>query len=278
MGRIVWIASFPKSGNTWVRVFLNNLLVGSDAPADINGIGRFTASEAAIEHYRSLDPRPPSSWHRQDVARMRPRVHASLAGAKDGLALVKTHCTLGQDHGHPTVNLDVTAGAVYIVRNPLDVAVSFADHLGMPLDNALRIMALDDAFTDTGGSTVTEMHGSWSQNVASWTARPRDALHVVRFEDLLSAPGETFRALVRFLRIDAKEDAIDRAIGFSSFDALKDQENHRGFRERSARSQRFFRAGRAGQWRHALSDAQVAAVLDAHREQMERFGYVPDGR
>ncbi|MGH6719376.1 MAG: sulfotransferase domain-containing protein, partial [Alphaproteobacteria bacterium] len=174
MGRIVWIASFPKSGNTWVRVFLNNLFANADAPVALDAIGRFTTSEAAVDYYRRFDPRPPAAWTRQDTARMRPQVHALIAGLKDGLSLVKTHCRFGHDHGQPTVNLDVTAGAVYIVRNPLDVAVSFADHMGMTIDQAISIMAFPDAFTDQGAATVSEPRGSCSGNVASWTrpARP----------------------------------------------------------------------------------------------------------
>ncbi len=278
MGRIVWIASFPKSGNTWVRVFLNNLLAGAEAPVALDSIGRFTASEAAVEHYRSLDPRPPAAWTPADTARMRPRVHAHIAGLKDGLSLVKTHCRLGHDHGQPTVNLDVTAGAVYIVRDPLDVAVSFADHMGMTIDQAISIMAFPGAFTDPGETTVSEPRGSWSENVASWTSPERPSVHVVRFEDLLADPKARFGAIARHLRIGADDAAVDRAINFSTFDVLKEQERSHGFRERSRRARRpFFREGRAGAWREALSEVQVGAIVEAHRVEMGRFGYVPAG-
>ncbi len=67
-----------------------------------------------------------------------------------------------------------------------------------------------------------------------------------------------------------------RAISNSSFEALKAQEDERGFVERSQYS-RFFRSGRAGQWKAVLSDEQVKRIVSDHREQMERFGYVPEG-
>jgi hypothetical protein len=209
---------------------------------------------------------------------MRPRVHAHIAGLKDGLSLVKTHCRLGHDHGQPTVNLDVTAGAVYIVRDPLDVAVSFADHMGMTIDQAISIMAFPGAFTDPGETTVSEPRGSWSENVASWTSPERPSVHVVRFEDLLADPKARFGAIARHLRIGADDAAVDRAINFSTFDVLKEQERSHGFRERSRRARRpFFREGRAGAWREALSEVQVGAIVEAHRVEMGRFGYVPAG-
>ncbi|MGH6718603.1 MAG: sulfotransferase domain-containing protein, partial [Alphaproteobacteria bacterium] len=84
--------------------------------------------------------------------------------------------------------------------------------------------------------------------------------------------------LVRHLRINAAERAVDRAIAFSAFDALKDQERSHGFREHSARSRRpFFRAGRADQWRSVLDATQVAAIVGAHEAEMARFGYLPPG-
>jgi len=111
MAAIVWLASFPKSGNTWLRAFLHALVAdarGEVGGADINALGRFATSEAATRHYRPFAPRPPSAWNRAGVAAMRPRVHGALANARPGRVFVKTHCALTVDHGHPTIAMEVT--------------------------------------------------------------------------------------------------------------------------------------------------------------------------
>jgi hypothetical protein len=118
---------------------------------------------------------------------------------------------------------------------------------------------------------------SASRYVMSWTHRPHPAILVVRYEDMLEAPGRTFRVLADHLAISATDDEIASAIERSSFAKAKAEEEAEGYRERPAQSRSFFREGRAEQWREALNEAQAAAIVAAHREQMQRFGYVPDG-
>ena len=96
-----------------------------------------------------------------------------------------------------------------------------------------------------------------------------------RNEDMLSAPHKSFAAIDRFLQLGSPRDRLERAIRRSSFKVLQEQEKRRGFREKTEVAERFFRAGKAGQWRTALSRAQIDRVVEAHRDQMARFGYLP---
>ena len=102
------------------------------------------------------------------------------------------------------------------------------------------------------------------------------ALNVVRYEDLQDQPLDTFAGVAQFLGLNPPRDRLERAVANSSFRALKAQEEAHGFVERTVHT-RFFREGRAGAWKAALSEQQVARIVSDHREQMERFGYVPDG-
>ena len=99
----------------------------------------------------------------------------------------------------------------------------------------------------------------------------------MRYEDMLANPQKSFAAVVKFLGIEAPRQRIEKAVRLSSFQVLKEQERRQGFRERPRAMEAFFREGKAGQWRKVLSKEQVAAIVAAHREQMERFGYVPEG-
>ncbi|MBM3549401.1 MAG: sulfotransferase domain-containing protein [Alphaproteobacteria bacterium] len=276
MGGILWLASYPKSGNTWLRAFLHNFMRNPDQPYDINRLMEFTAGESQTVLYRKFDPRPWAEYTRESVARLRPMVHAELTKSFPDTVFAKTHNALLEDLGHPTVNMEATAGAIYVVRNPLDVAVSYAHHLSVSIDETIDLMKTRGAMTIPTEKNVHEMMGSWTQHVESWTGRPNPRLHIVRYEDLLESPFKSFGAITKFLGINAPRDRLDKAIKQSSFKVLKNQEKAKGFIERPAKAEAFFRKGEAGQWRRDLTPEQVKRVVDDHREQMSRFGYVPE--
>jgi hypothetical protein len=98
---------------------------------------------------------------------------------------------------------------------------------------------------------------------------------VIRYEDLIADPVPHFTALAEHLGQHPTTEQIAEAVKLSTFEELRDLEARRGFREVSERADRFFREGRAGEWREKLTEAQVNRVVDAHREQMSRFGYLP---
>jgi hypothetical protein len=98
---------------------------------------------------------------------------------------------------------------------------------------------------------------------------------VVRYEDLLDKPRTHFKRVVKFLGLKPTPERLERAIKFSSFRVLKAQEEKGGFKERPAVSKAFFREGKSEQWRTKLTPEQVRQIISDHREQMERFGYIP---
>jgi hypothetical protein len=274
MGAIIWLASYPKSGNTWMRVFLHNLLINPDKPADINTLSKFCLGEDKAEYFNQFDPRPLSTWTPAEIAERRPKVHELLTQAFPDSVFVKTHNFLGESDGWPLVNLEVTAGAIYMVRNPLDVAISYSHHFGISNDEGIDQLANPGTGTPTTDMIARQIYGSWSLNVQSWTQERSPTLHVVRYEDMVGEPFKTFTGVARFLGLDPPRDRLQRAIANSSFKILKAQEDERGFVERSQYA-RFFRAGQVDQWKGVLSEEQVDRIVAAHREQMERFGYVP---
>jgi hypothetical protein len=276
MGKIVWIASYPKSGNTWTRAFLHNLFAGGDGAYDINKMDKLSSNEAATANFVRFEERPWQEWTPAQVAALRPRVQAWIASTQPGNLFSKTHLAVMQAHGHPTINLSVTAGAIYLVRNPLDVVPSFADHQGLPIDKAIEVLNLDNHEPPTTHTTVAEPMGNWSQHVESWTARPNPGLHVMRYEDMLADPQTAFGGLVKFLGIPVTRQALRKAIKNASFKELRRQEERSGFWEKTKIQKSFFREGRAGGWRDVLSSQQVARVVEKHHAQMARFGYLPE--
>lgn len=275
---IVWIASYPKSGNTWTRTFLHNLakiMCGEDEEQDINTLGRFSTWEVRKKYYAEALGFEPTDDHRTEIASVRHAVQQRIADETEGLVFVKTHQAMVIDRGHSTINFEVTSGAIYIVRNPLDVAISYAHHMGRSIADAIQAMAAEGVETPVTDKAVYEVHGSWSQHVLSWTRKPHPAIYVMRYEDMLAEPEKTFAALVRHLLLDATPAQLAEAFDRSSFRKLKEQEAKDGFRERPVQADRFFREGKAGQWREVLTPEQIERIVRDHGEQMRRYGYLP---
>lgn len=279
MGKIVWLASYPKSGNTWMRAFLANLFRNPSTPVGINDLHRFAFGDARADFYETVSGRRLEDLSNEELHKLRPKVHWLIAGQRPEMVFAKTHNASIEIEGVPLITPEVTAAAIYIIRNPLDVTLSYAHHFGLSLDDTVEAMASPDNQVLTVGRNVFQFISDWSGHVESWTGAEGLACHVVRYEDMVRNPGKAFGSVVKFLRLPREPARLAKAIKFSSFETLSKQEQTAGFIERSKNTDRFFRKGRAGEWREALSPAAVEKVIEAHGEVMRKFGYLgKDGR
>jgi Sulfotransferase domain len=275
MGKIIWLASYPKSGNTWLRAFLHNLLRDPPEGYDINSMTDFTIGDSAVTWYIPLIGRGPGDWTFEEVGRVRRQVHEAMTRAHPDSVFVKTHNALASDPYSPMITLELTAGAIYIVRNPLDVAISYSHHLGKTIDQTVDILNSPNSGTPNTMRNVCQLLRTWSEHVQSWTAHPHPGLHILRYEDMLDEPEKTFGGVAAFLGLKPPRERVLRAIERCRFEELRKREEAHGFTERSEFAERFFREGRAGQWRQVLTEVQVKRIVDAHRPIMQRFGYYP---
>ncbi len=274
MGQLVWIASYPKSGNTWIRAFLHNYIRQQNAPYDINALTDLTAADVNAERYHRYDPRPASQYSIADVQRMRRLVHRDLTALDKTLVFVKTHNARLQVAGAPLITPEVTAGAIYIVRDPRDVAVSYSAHLGRSIDDTIARMADPKAASGGTDAKVYECHSSWSVHVQSWTHPPDQRTRVLQYESLVAAPEAVFAQLIGWLGQPPPAARLQQAIRFSDIAELRSQEESKGFKERVAESTApFFGAAQPGRWHAVLSPAQQARIERDHGTAMARFGY-----
>lgn len=276
--KCIWLASYPKSGNTWTRVFLHNLLGLSERPNsppyDINDLGQENVWEFKARDYEEFLKKPAALASAAEIAEARFKVQQKIAARSESPFLIKTHNAVANVGGFPTINLDVTLAAVYIVRNPLDVAISYAHHCDLSVSQIIGYMADEKLGSTVDEHNVYEFLGGWSYHVASWLSLPYRPVLVLRFEDMLANPKATFRQLADFLGIKSSPELIDKAITYSSFDQLKAQETANGFKERPDRAKKFFRSGMTDQWREALTRDQFNAVISSHAPMMMRCGYL----
>jgi len=277
MGNIVWLASYPKSGNTWMRAFLANMIANRPAPVPLAELPNFADLEARPDLYSAIGGMPSTQMDFATLCGLRPRVHEAIAAAAAGTVFVKTHSIAGARDGVPLHNPAVSAGAIVVVRNPLDTVISMAHHFGIGLDAAIDYLGNEDAATSNDELFVSELLGSWSQHVHSWARLAGPRILVVRYEDLLEKPFKWFDKVARLVGLGAERARVDRAIRHASFASLAGMERRDGFAEVPIKGKHFFRAGRANQWRDVLTRAQVERIVARHRDQMARFRYVHAG-
>ncbi|WP_282604778.1 sulfotransferase domain-containing protein [Pelagibius sp. Alg239-R121] len=277
MGNLVWLASFPKSGNTWLRLFVANYLMNPKEPFPINKAHLVTFGDMMGAPYEKLAGKALSELDDAAVDALRPRVHRAMAGQKVDIMLVKTHQAVIQRGGAWTVTHDVTKASIYVIRNPLDVAVSYAHHYGREPSEIIE--ALDSPWHKLPGdktALVTQYLGRWSDHVQSWVDDRVLSPLVLRYEDMKREPHREFAKAIRHLGMDVDEERLERAIRFSSFDELSQQENDVGFIERSKSADRFFRGGRIGDGLTCFTEAEVARVVESHRDVLARFDYLDE--
>jgi hypothetical protein len=191
---------------------------------------------------------------------------------------LKTHLARITFAGMATINTAATRGAVYLVRNPLDVACSLAPHMNWTLDHTIQVMATRD-YALISPHSVVEIIGSWSQNVESWTNGDGLPVVVLRYEDMITSPAAAFASVVAEAGLPASAEQIQRAADFAAFGRLSSQEtgsDRDKSEDGSAPDRKFYRQGKAGGWRETLSANQVKRIVAAHQDQMARFGYLRD--
>jgi hypothetical protein len=277
MGNIVWLASYPKSGNTWIRAFLANLIANRSEPVPLNDLPRYCEDEARPEIFSAIAGRPSTELDLAEIAALRPQVHAAIAANSRGTRFVKSHNYAGSFDGHPLHNPAVTSGAIYVVRNPLDVAVSMTHHFGIGVDEAIERLGNEQVATQNDAMFVTQILGSWSLHVKGWADLASERVLVLRYEDLIEKPAKHFAKVARLVNMGQDRARIGRAVQHAAFRSLSSMEKKHGFIEVSDKASRFFREGKMNTWRETLSREQVQRVIATHREQMARFGYVPPG-
>jgi hypothetical protein len=277
MGNIVWLASYPKSGNTWLRAFLANLIANRPLPVALAELPKYGTLEADPELYSRIAGQPSTELDFDQLCALRPQVHAAIAAAAPKTVFVKTHSMAGALDGVPLHTPAVTAAAIYVVRNPLDVVISMSHHFAIDLDAAIDYLGDERAATDNNDLFTTEFLGSWSQHVKSWADLESTRILVMRYEDLLEKPTKWFGKIARLVGLDMDRGRVERSIKHSDFRSLAGMEKRDGFVEVPIKGKRFFRAGRSNQWREALTRDQVVRIIASHRVQMQRFGYVPAG-
>ena len=273
---IIWLASYPKSGNTWFRSFLTALL--NQGEIDINKMetdGIFSGKEfvESILYLCTDDLRP------REFEIFRKIAFTYKAQQTTEKSFVKIHdaYTYSKWDGLPLIPAEGSLVALYIIRNPLDVVLSLANHTGLNIEETIRnfINCEEGAFIkkEKKANQYYQLMGTWAMHASSWMSQKDIPVHIIRYEDMKANAFETFKAAVVQMQLDYSDEAILKAIEASDFKKLKQQEEIKGFKEKAIPSSAFFFKGETGRWKKELTKEQVQKIMTVNESMMKQLGY-----
>lgn len=278
MALLVWLASYPKSGNTWARALLANYRNDGPDPVDINNLGGLIASHREqFDEWLSVEA---SDLSAVEIARYRRRWYTLLAADAHEPVIMKVHDGFHDANGEALFTPGPEMRVICIVRHPCAVAVSLAHHAGWSVDRSIEAMRTGFRSSKMGDSLHDQLEQwvpPWSTHVSDWMSSMPSAI-VIRYEDMIARPLDETRRLIGAVTGVVDENRLQRAVAFSSFAELQAQEARRGFVERPPSAPAFFRQGATDAWRRDLTDVQHEELIRDHGTMMARLGYAGDPR
>lgn len=237
---ILWLASYPKSGNTFLRSLLSSYFFSTDGIFDfrlLKNIKQFP--DAGVFDYLGID-----TENENEVIKNYLKVQEEINKRdKNSTRLLKTHNSLHEINGHKFTNLKNSLGAIYIVRDPRNVIKSFANHNQITLEESFEKLT---EFTTLKGSwkhngklfTTTTHVGTWPSHFLSWKAfKKLNKYILIKYEDLTQHTEETLLKILNFISELKEEnfilnkDKFTNVIKTTTFKNMKELEKNKNFPE-----------------------------------------------
>ena len=278
---IIWLASYPKSGNTLMRSFLSSYFFSKD------GIFNFELLKN-IKQYPNVhlftqlgvniaDP--------HEIAKSHIRVQETINKEKKSFKFLKTHSSFVKMNGFSFTDLANTLGVIHIVRDPRDVAVSFAHHNNQSIEKTTEMIIKDFVLDADLKDKIPIYMGSWSLNYNSWKTFDKTGKYLlIKFEDLIKDREKNFKKILNFIKILTKSNfeindkKIKKILQEIEFDKLKKLEEKKGFIEAKTDEKGnkipFFREGKSNNWKKKLDITIQTSIEAACQKEMKELKYL----
>ena len=280
---IIWIASFPKSGNTWMRAFLSSYLyLDLDKENFTFNLLKKIERFPNLNQLNNIGIKPKSFL---DVAKswIPTQNHINL---NNKINLLKTHQAFGNFENFPFTDSNNTLGAIYLVRDPRDVLISYSKHMKQSIDKTLDLVLEDDSkgnLFEGKNSVIGEVRGSWSQHYNSWKYSNLKDKIIIKYEDLINNPFDTFSKVISHLNylfrklsfpLETNAERIRKCIEISNFNNLQNLEKKSGFSDNINSGATFFNKGTTNQWQDELNDKIIYKIEKKFKKEMKELNYI----
>ena len=282
---IIWLASYPKSGNTYVRAFLSAYYFSEDGQFDFSQISNIKQ----FPHERFFKQKVNNI---SEASRQWMPIQREINKDKK-IRFFKTHSFLGNYQGNEFTSSETTLGAVYIVRDPRNVITSIKNHYSFDDDQALKMITdkTRSLMSNNGSHASLTYISSWAENYLSWLRNNQLRRLFVKYEDLITNKYETFRDIIVFTntlmnRVEGVDKSkLQKAIETTNFDVLKKKEISENFdgSESSFKSWRnfhsenenlFFNLGPENNWEKILEAKISSQIENSFEKEMKKLGYL----
>ena len=276
---IVWIASYPKSGNTWMRLFIKSYLNDSNQKFSLNNHIDDTVVIETFPTERKFDELKINYKDFNDIAKNWINLQ-SLINLNNKINYLKTHNAMCTINNHKFTNIENTLGAIHVVRDPRDILISYSNYLNEHTDETLKTMLSNHSYE--AGEYKKNVYrksimGSWSSHYNSWKKYKSRNTITIKYEDMVYNTNDTFLRVINYLKkitnVEVNEERMINAIDQTSFINLKNLELTEGFNENPSVNP-FFRRGIVGEWKKTLSKEQIQEIEKAFKEEMIELGYL----
>ena len=289
--KIIWVSSYPKSGNTWLRSILTSLFYSEngkfnfellkyikhfDSPANYSFIQKIN-----MDDYRSLSKI-------KIISKYRLLAQEKLK-TENEFIFFKTHSANASLNNYQYTNEKNSLGVIHIVRDPRDIVISYSKYQNISIDRAIEKITNKSTIEYTGfkdedgsSSLITKklpyIMSSWDINFNSWDRLDVPKLFI-KYEDLLQNPLIAVNKIISFFQNNIKvkisdlDIKIENIIKTTNFQFLKNQEQKYGFKEATTNSD-FFRKGINNQWKEILTKKQIEKIENNFKLLMTKLNYI----
>ena len=281
---IFWIASYPKSGNTWLRSLLCAYYYSSDGNFNqklLKNISQFPQKH----HFANFDYNPKIVT---DTSRFWIKAQNEI-NRDSKLKFFKTHNILGAINNNNFTNKENSIGGIYLVRDPRNIITSLQNHFELNKDEALKFMLSEKKYlydyNQANDFSDFQFISSWEKNYKSWTKQDILPIKVIKYEELMNNTFETFKEIIIFIEKITKikkifiESKAKNSIQSTSFDKMKKIEQNKGFKEsvlskNHSKKIPFFHLGPKNDWKKIFNEDFIKNVTLKFKPLLKELNYL----
>ena len=276
---IIWLASYPKSGNTLLRSILASYFFSEDGNFDFEylyKIGQFPSFRFFKDLKIDID-------NKKEIFRSYIKAQDLINKNSSTINFLKTHSALAKLENCNFTNPNNTLGAIYIVRDPRNVVTSFAHHYQLDIDTAIKAMKSEIRCLEEDKDKPTTFISSWNSHYNSWKALG-DRTLLIKYEELTKFKKETLIKVFNFfekLGMKKKLDIskLDKIIETTEFTKMQQLEKEKKFKEsvlddKTGKKRPFFNLGPKNDWKKILDDKNVKRIEENFQKEMTELGYL----